>query len=177
MSELALQLIAENKKTKSPRLDLGRCGMTDVPEAIGELVWLEELILSDKWSEYHFEKKQWHHKSSQNTGYANEIKNLPPTLPFLVLLKLLIFDNSKVSDLSPIASLTNLQQLYCSETQISDLSPIADLTNLQLLYCSSPKISDLSPIADLTNLQILDCSDTQVSDLSPIADLTNLQQL
>ena len=43
MSELALKLIAENKKTRSPFLDLGNCDLTEVPEGIGELVWLEEL--------------------------------------------------------------------------------------------------------------------------------------
>jgi len=42
MSELALTLIAENKKTRSPFLDPGICGLTQVPEGIGELVWLEE---------------------------------------------------------------------------------------------------------------------------------------
>ncbi|MDD5322392.1 MAG: hypothetical protein PHD43_17620 [Methylococcales bacterium] len=37
MSELALKLIAENKRTRSPFLDLGNCGLTEVPEEIGEL--------------------------------------------------------------------------------------------------------------------------------------------
>jgi internalin A len=35
MSELALKLIAENKKTKSKSLDLGNCGLTEVPEEVG----------------------------------------------------------------------------------------------------------------------------------------------
>jgi hypothetical protein len=30
MSELALRLIAENKKTKAKSLDLGNCGLTEV---------------------------------------------------------------------------------------------------------------------------------------------------
>ncbi len=32
MSELALRLIEENKKTKAKSLDLGNCGLTEVPE-------------------------------------------------------------------------------------------------------------------------------------------------
>ena len=32
MSELALRLIEECKKTKSKTLDLGNCGLTEVPE-------------------------------------------------------------------------------------------------------------------------------------------------
>ena len=43
MSELARQLIAENKRTKATFLDLGNCGLTELPAEIGELVWLEGL--------------------------------------------------------------------------------------------------------------------------------------
>ena len=49
MSELAFKLIAENKKTRSPFLDLGNCGLTEVPKEIGELVWLEELSFASEW--------------------------------------------------------------------------------------------------------------------------------
>ena len=49
MSELALQLIRENiekhRRGEDARfLDLGGCGMTEVPEEIGECVWVEGLI-------------------------------------------------------------------------------------------------------------------------------------
>jgi internalin A len=54
MSELALQRIRENiqkhRRGEDARLlDLGNCGMTEVPEEIGECVWLEELVLSGEW--------------------------------------------------------------------------------------------------------------------------------
>lgn len=32
MSELALRLIEENKKTKAKSLDLGNCGLIEVPD-------------------------------------------------------------------------------------------------------------------------------------------------
>ena len=57
MSELALKLIAENK-AKHARgedarvLDLGNCGLTEVPEEVGELVWLEELLLNNENSSF-----------------------------------------------------------------------------------------------------------------------------
>ena len=47
MSELAGKLIAENKKTKAKRLDIGNCGLTEIPEEMIECVWLEELILGN----------------------------------------------------------------------------------------------------------------------------------
>jgi hypothetical protein len=43
MSTLALTLIAENKKIKATRLDLGNCGLTELPVELFELEWLEEL--------------------------------------------------------------------------------------------------------------------------------------
>ena len=99
MSKFALQLIEENiernqRGEDARSLDLGNCGMTKVPEKIGDLIWLEELILSDGWWEYDLEKMQWEGKPSQNKGEANKIEYLPPTLPFLILLKKIIFSNA-----------------------------------------------------------------------------------
>lgn len=46
MSELALKLIREAKETKAKTLDSGNCGLTELPDELFELVWLEELYLS-----------------------------------------------------------------------------------------------------------------------------------
>jgi internalin A len=46
MSTLARRLIAENKRTKATRLDLGNCGLTELPPELSDCTWLEELILS-----------------------------------------------------------------------------------------------------------------------------------
>ena len=52
MSELALQLIAENKRVKATYLDLGKCGLTALPKELAELVWLETLNLGDEWHDW-----------------------------------------------------------------------------------------------------------------------------
>ena len=44
MSELALKLIEEAKEKRLTRLDLGNCGLTELPDEVFELVWLEEWI-------------------------------------------------------------------------------------------------------------------------------------
>ena len=41
MSKLALELIEENKRTKSPYLDLGKCELTEIPEELFTCVWLK----------------------------------------------------------------------------------------------------------------------------------------
>jgi internalin A len=56
MSALALKLIQEAKEQRLTRLDLGNCGLTELPDELFELVWLEELILSSSAVFYDFEK-------------------------------------------------------------------------------------------------------------------------
>jgi len=43
MSQLAQKLIAENKETKSTFLDLGNCGLTELPNELLDCYWLENL--------------------------------------------------------------------------------------------------------------------------------------
>ncbi len=71
----------------------------------------------------------------------------------------------------------HLTHLNCCYTQISNLSPLASLTELEELDCSWTNVSDLSPLASLTALQYLDFRKTDVSDLSPLASLTALKKL
>ena len=45
MSELALQRIREAKQERLTRLDLGNCGLTELPDQLFEWAWLEALNL------------------------------------------------------------------------------------------------------------------------------------
>jgi internalin A len=177
MSELAQQIIAQNKKTKDKTLDLGNCGLTELPDEVLECVWVETLILSDQWWVYDLEKKEGEWQKSQNEGDKNQIITLLPNLARLSNLRVLVLNNNPIQDLSPLARLGQLQKLSCDSTQVSDLAPLAGLTNLQELSCDSTQVSDLAPLAGLTNLQELYCNSTQVSDLAPLAGSTNLQEL
>ena len=89
------------------------------------------------------------------------------------------FNNSQkqVSDVTPLASLTKLEDLELSDTQVSDLAPLADLTNLKKLRLSITQVSDVRPLAGLANLETLMLLQTQVSDLTPLAGLTSLETL
>lgn len=48
---------------------------------------------------------------------------------------------TEVSDLSPLASLKNLEDLFLSSTPVSDLSPLASLKNLTYLEVLNSKIT------------------------------------
>ncbi len=65
---------SEAKQTRATRLDLGNCGLTELPDELFELTWLEELILSSAWEEYSIEEKKPEQFTSQNEGEANCIK-------------------------------------------------------------------------------------------------------
>lgn len=185
MSELALQLIHENIK-KHQRgedarvLDLGNCGLTEVPQEIGQCTWLEELIFVDH--SQHWNGEKWIEWQSQNAGEKNAISLLPNSFAKLQNLKRLDVSNnvlhrSTLNDLSIISELINLEEFYCGNTEVFDLLPLIKLINLRIFSCHSTQVADLSPLAELNCLQLLNCTDTQVIDLSSLIKLTNLQTL
>ncbi len=182
MSEIALKLIREAKENRATRLDLGNCGLTELPEALFELTWLEELILSSSWNEYSFEKMNWESFESLNKGKANHIKFIDSNIKTLKQLNKLIasgkWDNRwELNDLSPLKTLTTLQHINIDKTKISDLSPLKGLTALQTLSMNSTRVRGLNSLKNLTALQLLSIDSTRVSDLNPLEKLTQLQFL
>lgn len=176
MSELALRLIAENKKTRATFLDLGNCGLTEVPDEIGDLVWLESLSFANEW----WDGEQW--LKNQNTEAENNIARLSSSFERLKQLKKLLLNGElgkeyDLTDLNPLASLSDLQKLDVSNTQITDLSSLASLSGLQQLDVSCTQITDLCPLSNLSNLQQIDVSGTSIADLIPLVSLSGLQQL
>ncbi|MFZ2725452.1 MAG: COR domain-containing protein [Methylococcaceae bacterium] len=180
MSELALELIEENKKTRATFLDLGKCGLTKIPYQLAELEWLEELNFADFW----FDDE---HHQTKNIGKRNNIIKLSGNFNFFKninvfqylknLKKLWLNDNEQLTDITPLAILVNLQTLYIFNTQINDVSALANLVNLQTLHIDNTQINDVSALTSLINLQTLDISNTQVNDISALASLINLQTL
>ena len=101
---------------------------------------------------------------------------------FTNLQSLSLRDNEAVTDLAPLAGLTQLKELNLMGTGAVDLSPLAGLANLEDLKLANPEISDLSPLAGLTNMKILhldngSLTSSKILDLSPLAGMTQLEQL
>ena len=86
-------------------------------------------------------------------------------------------NSNTISDLSPLAGLTNLTQLDLWGNNISDISALASLTNLAGLWLGVNSISDISVVADLTHLINLGLEGNNISDISAVAGLTNLNWL
>jgi len=107
--------------------------------------------------------------------YSN-ISDISPLAGLTNLKELNLWAN-KISDLTPLAGFTNLRNLELVDNKISDLTPLVGLTNLKILHLSKNNISDLTPLAGLINLEVLSSRNNNISDLSPLAGLTNLKQL
>ncbi len=63
-------------------------------------------------------------------------------------------NNNAVSNLTPIANLTELREIDLGGNPISDLSPLTELSNLRTLYLGGNSTSDLSPLTKLPNLRL-----------------------
>lgn len=81
-----------------------------------------------------------------------------------------------VSDLSLLACMPNLSELYLCSQRISDISPLKDLP-LRVLALTDNEIEDLSPLSSLTGLERLWIGTNPAHDLSPLAALPGLREL
>lgn len=182
MSELALRLIAENKKTKSTYLDLGNCGLIEVPEGLGECVWLERLVLSGTWWEWE-SNGTWEQRVTTNfeggDAHPNHIFEVPECFSRLSNLKSLVLDGvgGHNFDFLSLQHLKYLEELDLRANRISDLNSLRHLKKLKRLYLRNNKVFDLESLADLTDIEILDLRFNAIQNLSPIAKLGKLRQL
>ena len=107
---------------------------------------------------------------------TSQLSDITP-LANLTSLENLIIAYSQVSDITPLANLTSLENLIITYSQVSDITPLANLTNLEELFIDFNQVSDITPLANLTQLKQLDLSVNQVSDITPLTNLTNLEEL
>ncbi|MDE6454757.1 MAG: hypothetical protein K2L38_02330, partial [Dysosmobacter sp.] len=80
------------------------------------------------------------------------------------------------ADLSLLAQMPNLRELYLCRQEIEDLSPLEGLPLTTLALCEN-QISDLSPLADMTGLEALYLGGNPIVDCSPLSGLTGLRLL
>lgn len=120
-------------------------------------------------------------------------------IQYCVSLHRLDVRGNAVTDLSPLAGLTQLSDLDASGNQISDVGPLADLVNmmnlnlggnaileigglqqlemLNFLWLDRNQITDIAPVAGCWRLNHLFMSDNQISNLGPLATMKYLADL
>ena len=85
------------------------------------------------------------------------------------------------SDLSPLAGLTQMEDLYLYVDGVSDLSGLSSMSRLEsLVLTGNMEITDLSPLSGLTSLRVLEVpgiGEKVGIDLTPLSGLTKLRTL
>lgn len=82
-----------------------------------------------------------------------------------------------VTDVTPLASLANLEDLVLSNNQVTDVSALAALKNLRYLDVPSNRITTVAPLAGSENLMSLNVSGNRLTNLAGLADLPELDTL
>ena len=86
-------------------------------------------------------------------------------------------NNNLITDISALAGLTNLTELYLDNNTITDIVVLAGLTNLTELYLYDNAITDISSLAKLTKLRELWLQRNTITEISALVGLTNLTEL
>ncbi|MCP4151664.1 MAG: hypothetical protein GY757_28230 [bacterium] len=85
--------------------------------------------------------------------------------------------NCKLSDISALQSLTELEVARLENNQLSDISALQSLTQLKVLDLENNQLSDISALQSLTLLKELWLNNNQLSDISALQWLLQLKML
>ena len=83
----------------------------------------------------------------------------------------------RLTDISDLSKLTELQSLTLEDNGISDITPLSSLTKLTYLHLGNNKIIDLQPLSGLNLLKTLYLDGNPVEDFSPLYSLSALNSL
>ncbi|MCI0691348.1 TIR domain-containing protein [candidate division KSB1 bacterium] len=154
----ALTRIEQARETDATELDLSGLGLTELPEALGQLMQLQALNL-----------------------YNTQLTVLPEWLGQLTQLGWLDLSDNKLTALPEwLGKLTQLQRLYLSANQFTVLpKSLGQLTQLVELRLSNNQLTTLpKSLGQLTQLLILDLHNNQLMALpESLGQLMQLQQL
>jgi len=173
MSEIALQLIAENKTTKAKMLDIGNCGLTELPQELFDCVWLEELNLGAG----RLELEDVYGRNNRVIEGDNFLPVIDGNIRKLTFLKKLQCEGIGISDISFLKNLTQLTSLRLDSNQIVDISVLQYCQNLEYLNLDNNQISDITSLKSLEKLRLLRLSKNNISDCSSLSQLLNLHFL
>jgi hypothetical protein len=107
----------------------------------------------------------------------NHVSDLSPLAGLTNLRFLDGHGNDVISDVSPLAGLTNLETLILRYNSISDVSALSGLTNVEHLHLEWNRITDISALSGMTSLSEANLQYNDFSDISALAGLTRLSFL
>jgi hypothetical protein len=111
---------------------------------------------------------------------SSEVKKYTSHLEFKRLKYLYLDEADFEGDLNFLKYCPNLEHLFILgisvKTKISDLTPIAHLLQLQFLHLEYHNIHDISPLTNLINLKYLYLQENPIGSIKPICNLTHLRE-
>jgi internalin A len=187
--EYAKTLIANNLESKSLKLDLGNCGITDLSllDNLFKCYHLEELTLSNEWSI--LSKEGIFLATSANIGIANTIIYIPNRFSLLTNLKVLrisgdwknpnsaYWNKWTLSNLGFLKGLTKLEHLNASNNQISEIDALKSLRNLKELHLNNNKVKNIECLVNLRKIEQLFLSNNNISALPKLIWSENINTL
>ncbi|HEY1959961.1 MAG TPA: leucine-rich repeat domain-containing protein [Polyangiaceae bacterium] len=108
-------------------------------------------------------------------GPVNELN--PCVMPKFTQLHDLFIGRGDLDDLSPIADLTTMISLRCTDNKVKSVDALKKLVHMDRLDLSHTLVNDLSGLAAMTELTELEIDGTEVTDLKPLEKLTKLQKV
>jgi len=81
---------------------------------------------------------------------------------------------NNISDLTPLSSLPQLEQLDLWGNQVIDTTPVANLAGLTRLNLFGNQIVDVSPLMHIASIVTLTLSNNEIVDIAPLLDNTGL---
>ena len=84
---------------------------------------------------------------------------------------------SYIKDISPLADLLELREIYISECPIDTIPDLSRCRNLKYLTIMSSNISDLTPVTAISSLKELQMGGNRITSVAPIKDMDSLEKL
>ena len=106
-------------------------------------------------------------------------ETISPLFKYCKHLRALDIGHNRLTDLTELGTLTELQVLIIADNKMTDISPIGNLVNLEYLELFlNRKVTDLSALSNLTKLKYLNLGYlTRIKDIDFIEDLPELKML
>jgi hypothetical protein len=98
-------------------------------------------------------------------------------LEYCVSLENILMADNEISDITPLAGLTQLWGVHISWNDVSDISPLQGHTALTQLHLSQNPVTDLGPVASMTSLEQLVMGETHITDYSPLYGLPHFSDI
>lgn len=108
---------------------------------------------------------------------SNSITDVSPLASLTNLVTVLMSGNSSLKDISSLSTLTSLDRLELSGNAVLSISAVSGMTSLTELDLEGNLITDVSPLSGRSSLIRLGLNGNNIADIGPLSSLTNLIDL